>query len=233
MPRHPQTQTRLFFWKNKVLCKCEKLKNLSAWSNKKAIPSKHVFQFLYHLQNSNCSISDAQKRLHEWCVKFQIRTHISILCKPDLSSRSTLLLIEEIPSTSWGWSLIPPFAVFWHAKRRNFHVRSFCSSSLAASLVFTKTTALEAPTMAESRANKVPRSAFGFFSSWFRTGKWKVEVCGSLASSRTLVSRRPWECQLKLWSLGCGGSSYTWVLHARYQFISIHKIREMWYNRDV
>lgn len=73
--------------------------------------------------------------------------------------------------------------------------------------------------MAESRANKVPRSAFGFFSSWFRTGKWKVEVCGSLAP-------------LEHWFLG-DLENVSWsceVLDVRYQFISIHKIREMLYN---
>ena len=37
--------------------------------------------------------------------------------------------------------------------------------------------------MAESRANKVPRSAFGFFSSW-KDGKMRSENVGA---SRTLV----------------------------------------------
>lgn len=238
MPRHPQTHTR-FFRKNKVLCKCEKLKNLSAWSNKKAISSKHVFQFLHHLQNSNCSISDAQKRLHEWCVNFQIREHIFILLQtgsffniyPTIDRRNPVNQLRLVAYPTFH-SILAPVFHRCQVKRRNFHVRSFCSSSLAASLVFTKTTALER-FMAESRANKVPRSAFGFFSSWFRTGKWKVEVCGSLAPLEHWflgeLENVSWSCEV--WDVEILG--YTWLLHARYQFISMHKIREMVYNGDV
>ena len=130
--------------------------------------------------------------------------HISILCRTDLSSRIPTI-DRRNPANQVRSVVYPTFLSGFYtqkkrsstsivaAKHRNFHARSFCSSSLAASLVFTKTTALER-FMAESKANKVPRSAFGFFSSW-KAGKMRSENFGA---SRTVVLRGSWECQLKL-----------------------------------
>lgn len=118
--------------------------------------------------------------------QFQFRAHIIILLQtgsffniyPTIGRRNPVNQLRLVVISPFTMTFTPEkwsfHRFFIAAKLRNFHARSFCSSSLAASLVFTKTTALER-FMAESRANKVPRSAFGFFSSW-KDGRISVEV---------------------------------------------------------
>lgn len=63
------------------------------------------------------------------------------------------------------------------AKQRNFQLRSFRSTSRAASLVLTKTTAEAALVAAESRPRSVPNKALGLAGSWWAGPvAWLVKV---------------------------------------------------------
>ena len=181
-----------------------------------------------------------KKGCHEWCVNFQIREHIFILLQtgsffniyPTIDRRNPVNQLRLVAYPTFHSILAP---VFFIAAKSSVETSTFGAS---VRVVWPHLWCSQKPrhwnASWQSRgANKVPRSAFGFFSSWFRTGKWKVEVCGSLAPLEHWflgeLENVSWSCEV--WDVEILG--YTWLLHARYQFISMHKIREMVYNGDV